>query len=73
MRQRKNKNSSLGARNNCINFSLCPFCYGCRNYNSSDIKCEECYNDNKKFNICNTELHKAELISQFIKKTVIEL
>lgn len=73
MKRNKTRNSSLGAVKNCINFELCPFCYGCRNYSSSDLRCQECYEDNKKFNICNTEKHKGNLISKLIKKTNIKL
>lgn len=68
---RKTKNSSLGARTGCIKFELCTFCYGCRNYNSSDLECLKCYEDNAKYNVCNTEKHKADLISKFIKRDKI--
>lgn len=73
MQRKKTRHSSLGARKNCINFSLCPFCYGCRAYNSSDLECRECYEDNAKYNICNTEKHKESIISKFIKKTNIKI
>lgn len=62
-----------GKRIKCINYVSCPLCYGCRNYNSAYENCSKCINENKKNNICNTELHKADLISQMISKTTIKL
>lgn len=68
----KNQNSSLGAEMGCPSFSLCPLCYGCRNYTTSNVECELCI-ENKKFNICNTELHKTDKIPMFITKQNIKL
>lgn len=72
MQEQKGPNSSLGAKNNCINFNMCPLCYGCRDYRSTDSDCSDCYNENKQFNICNTEKHKTDLIGQFVTKNVIK-
>ena len=56
-----------GARNECPNFEQCPLCYGCRNYDSSVEKCyRNCYRNNAKINICNTEKHKSKLIAKFV-------
>lgn len=67
-KQQKNQNSARGAVVGCPNFSPCPLCYGCRNYSSAFLDCEECLNDNKKFNICNTELHQPDKVAMFITK-----
>ena len=69
----KTKNDARGAQINCINFQLCPFCYGCRNYRSDDLECQICKTENAKKNICNVEKHKESLISKMIIKPKIEL
>lgn len=68
----KTKNDVLGVKINCPNYIECPLCYGCRNYNSAIIECEQCAK-NKKFNICNTNKHQNELIAKFITKTKIKI
>jgi hypothetical protein len=69
----KTANDALGARKKCMNFQMCPMCYGCRNYRSNDDACSECASTNKKDNICNTDLHKTDLIAKFITKSRIKL
>lgn len=66
----KTKNDARGAREMCINFDQCPMCYGCRNYNTRDIECEECENS-RKINICKTDLHRPDLIHKMITRTKV--
>ena len=61
----------------CINYQICPICYGCRAYDSRYEDCVECYQDgidesNRNFNVCNTELHEAWKINRMITKHVID-
>ena len=70
----KNKADVYGYKENCLNFKQCPLCYGCRNYNSSSIKCLiKCGGTNKKFNTCRIEKHKSELLNNFIKPEIIKI
>lgn len=62
-----------GFKIKCKYFVKCPLCYGCRNYNSKYLECEECRRENAKKNLCNKELHKDELISKMIIKDRIKL
>lgn len=63
----KDWNTPLGARLNCPNYDPCPLCYGCRNYDSAVVRCEHCYEKNKKANICKRELHTEEALSMMLK------
>ena len=69
----KTLNDARGARINCINFQQCPFCYGCRNYTSYDLECQICLQENKKINICKTDVHKADLISKMVQRNTVKL
>lgn len=69
----KQPNQVRGNRIRCPKFIQCPLCYGCRAYSTADLDCIECSEENKKKNICNTELHREDLISQFITKNKIEI
>lgn len=73
MKQDKTKNDSRGAKYNCINFQLCPFCYGCRNYREDDPDCKECKEENAKYNICNTLKHKDAVINKMVIKQKISM
>lgn len=66
----KTEHNVLGYQMNCINYVKCPFCYGCRNYNSQSIECEQCAKDFKK-NICDTSKHLEKSISKLILKPKI--
>lgn len=66
----KTPNDVRGRKINCINYAMCPICYGCRNYNSLDEECSNC-KKNSKMNLCNTTLHKPELVARFITKSEI--
>lgn len=63
----KDWNTPLGAQMNCPNFDPCPLCFGCRSYSSSVNRCKKCYEDNKKQNICNRELHTETALSMMLK------
>ena len=77
MRLRPNKPKSVhdvrGWKERCPNFQSCPLCYGCRRYNSTDPDCLICLQENKKFNICNTDLHKDDVTAKMITKNNILL
>lgn len=68
----RNRNSARGAQIDCINFEMCPLCYGCRNFNNLDKTCLICEEDSKN-NLCNTKSHKAHLVGRMITKQKIEL
>ena len=61
----------------CINYQLCPACYGCRAYDSRDEDCRICKAEDakrgKRYNLCNKELHEEWKINKLITKTKIEL
>lgn len=59
--------SARGARIDCPNFNPCRFCFGCRNYDASVIKCEECFLDDAKENICKTDLHTTKALNMMLK------
>lgn len=73
MREAKTPSKVRGNRVGCMKFIQCPLCYGCRAYSTHDIECSECALENKKENICNTELHKTKLIGDFVGKRSIEV
>jgi hypothetical protein len=60
-----------GYKINCINFQKCPLCFGCRRYSSVDPECQKCMSEDKKLNICNTNLHKDEVTAKMITKNNI--
>lgn len=72
MAKQKTPHDVLGFSTKCVNFMQCPLCYGCRSYSTADPSCVECAKDRKQ-NICNTDLHKAEVISKFITKNQVVL
>ena len=61
----------------CINYQMCPACYGCRAYDSRDEDCRVCKEEDakrgKRYNLCNKELHEEWKINKLITKTKIEL
>lgn len=66
----KQPNHVLGNKISCPNFTQCPICYGCRSYSSSMIECEKCL-ENKKRDVCNTALHRSDLIEKLVSKNNI--
>lgn len=71
MKEAKKPSHVKGVRDRCINFQMCPLCFGCRAYSSHDLKCRECKEENEKQNICNTELHKSDIINKMVSKSII--
>lgn len=61
----------------CINYQMCPVCYGCRAYDSRDPECIECKNlddvRGKKYHLCNKELHESWKINKLITKNQIKI
>ena len=59
MLQNRNKtyHDVRGSKIKCINYQKCPLCYG----------------ENKKFNICNKDLHRDDVTSKFITKEIIKI
>ena len=57
---------------NCPNYIMCPLCYGCRNYDSSYLKCEKCADDMHN-NVCTSKLHTEKNIAKMIKRPYIDL
>ena len=56
-----------GVQHNCVNYDGCPLCYGCRAYDPSYVKCQNCAEDMKK-NVCNRELHREKLVAKMITR-----
>lgn len=71
--KQKTINDPLGAVNGCQWFNPCPLCYGCRNHDSNFARCQKCFDTDKKFNICNTDLHKEEILSMMIRRETITI
>lgn len=71
LKEAKQPNHVLGKKMNCPNFNQCPICYGCRSYTTTFVECEKCI-ANKKRDVCNTELHKSDLIEKLIRKDEIK-
>lgn len=73
----KQASSARGAKIGCINFQMCPACYGCRAYDYNDEECRECKAEDdirgKRYNLCNTKLHEEWKINKLITKTTIEI
>ena len=72
MRHTKTHHDVWGFEHNCPNYQECPVCYGCRNYDSSFMKCRHCAEAMKK-NVCNRKLHRPDLIARLITREVIDL
>lgn len=60
----------LGWQKNCVEYHKCPICYGCRNYNSSSLKCRKCAINRRK-NICNISKHTSEKMKLFCERNEI--
>ena len=63
----------FGYKRQCPDFDQCPFCYGCRAYDPKYLKCQHCYEDDKKKNICNTKKHRPEAIAKMLTRQKIDL
>lgn len=78
LRMPKQANQVRGNKIGCINYQMCPICYGCRAYNNRDedcIICQEEGNDGSKrnFNICNKNLHESWKVNNMITKNKIKI
>lgn len=73
----KKSSDVRGSKIACINYQMCPACFGCRAYDSRDEECIECKKlDNirgKNYNICNKKLHEEWKINKLITKTQINM
>lgn len=74
----KQPNLVRGNKIACINYQMCPLCYGCRAFDNRDEDCITCQEEGKdgtkrNFNVCNTKLHEASKINQMISKNKIIL
>lgn len=58
----KQPSSVRGSKIACINYQMCPACYGCIAYDFRDEYCRICKAENtarvKRYNLCNKELHE---------------
>lgn len=68
----KTVHDTRGSLIKCVNFQMCPLCYGCRRYSSIDPDCIICLQQNKKMNICNKDLHRDDLAAKMITKDTIK-
>ena len=79
MNYAKQPNKVRGNIIQCVNFQMCPLCYGCRNYDSRLEECQECWEDGIRpgekriYNVCNTDLHESWKINRMIGKNTIEV
>lgn len=78
VRRPKQANQVRGNKINCINYQMCPICYGCRAFDNRDEDCIICMTEgdnsgNRNFNVCNTKLHEAWKVNNMISKNKIEL
>ena len=75
----KQPNKVRGNIIQCVNFQMCPLCYGCRNYDSRLEECQECFEDgkspgqNRNYNVCNTKLHESWKVNRMVCKNTIEI
>lgn len=73
----KQPSSVRGNKIACINYQMCPACYGCRAYDSRDEDCRICQAEDtqrgKRYNLCNKELHEEWKINKLITKTTINI
>ena len=75
----KQPNKVRGNIIQCVNFQMCPLCYGCRNYDSRLEECQECWKDGirpsekRNYNVCNTDLHESWKVNRMICKNTIEV
>ena len=75
MLQNRNKTyyNVRGSKIKCINYQKWYLCYRCRRSSSIDPECRKCYEENKKFNICNKDLNRNDVTSKFITKENIKI
>lgn len=74
----KQPNQVRGNKIGCINFQMCPICFGCRAFDSRDEDCIICEKEGidgtkRNFNICNTELHLSDRVNKMVTKNKVVL
>ena len=73
----KQPNQVRGNKIACINFQMCPVCYGCRAYDSRDPECLICEKEGsiqkRNFNVCNKNIHESWKIDKLINKNIIKI
>lgn len=73
----KQPNQVRGNKIRCINFQMCPVCYGCRSFDSRDPECLICQKEGsgqkRNFNVCDTKLHESWKINKLINKNIIKI
>jgi len=57
-----------GSLINCKDFNPCPMCYGCRNFTTNRVRCVNKCGVNEKFDTCNTNRHRPDLLARMITK-----
>ena len=72
MKKQKQPSDVRGHFTGCVNFVKCPICYGCRAYRSDIPDCQECMKNSKR-DICNTNLHKSDVIANMVLKEKIKI
>ena len=60
-----------GFKTRCPDFSPCPLCYGCRNYDPSYYKCATICKGTK-FDVCNKEKHTEKALGMMIRPPKVE-
>ena len=78
IRRPKLPNQVKGNRIGCINYQMCPICYGCRAYDDNDEDCVICFAEgkdgsNRNFNVCNTKLHESWKINNMVTRNKIDI
>lgn len=73
----KQPNQVRGNTMACINYAMCPLCYGCRNFDPRDPDCIECYDagvqKNRNFNVCNKKLHNDVALNMMTTRNRINI
>ncbi len=73
MQKQKTPHDVRGFQIKCVNYIQCPLCYGCRNYDFRDPECIKCKEYNSKKNLCNTKLHRGDLIAKMLTKSTLDM
>lgn len=74
----KQPNQVRGNKIGCINYQMCPVCYGCRAYDNRDEDCVICFAEgkdgsNRNFNVCNTQLHESWKINNMVTRNKVHV
>ena len=75
----KQPNQVKGNQIRWPNFVQCPWCYGCRNYDSRIPECRQCGEEGirpgqkRHFNLCNKDLHTEDACNKMKHTHKIEL